>query len=167
MGILRISLASATVLSWACTNIARRQSQDSNVEYFEGFLHAPTLIRLESLRRVLPAKRTTDAGEIVEVTFEEVHPGTGKDHMYHSTIKTFLEETSLDLLVSDKRNSEIILAKTWFGCGTLCCSDPLQGIKIFRSVNVAHHQEATLRSADVIKFACAGPSGPESAASSC
>jgi hypothetical protein len=100
---MNISLALATVISWACTNNALRQSQDSNVEYFEGFLHAQTLIRLGSLRRVLPEKQTTDAGEIVEVTFEEVDPGPGKDYMYHPTIKTFLEETSLDPLASDKR----------------------------------------------------------------
>jgi hypothetical protein len=172
---MNISLASATVISWACTNNALRLSQDSNVEYFEGFLHAPTLIRLGSLRRVLPEKQTTDAGEIVEVTFEEVHPGPGKDYMYHPTIKTFLEETSLDPLASDKRmrvdyrgssanTSEIILAKTWFGCGTMRCSDSLRVETIFRSVNVAHRQEATLGSADVISLACAGPRGPEPAA---
>jgi hypothetical protein len=97
---MNISLASATVISWACTNNALRQSHDSNVEYFEGFLHAPTLIRLGC---VLPEKQTIDAGEIVEVTFEEMHPGPGKDYMYHPTIKMFLEETSLDPLASDKR----------------------------------------------------------------
>ena len=37
---------------------------------------------------------------------------------------------------------------------------------IFRSENVAHRQAATLRSADVITFACASPRAPESAASS-
>jgi hypothetical protein len=52
---------------------------------------------------VLPEKYTTDAGEIVEVTFEEMKPGPGKDYMCQPTIKTFLDETSLDPLVSDKR----------------------------------------------------------------
>jgi hypothetical protein len=42
---------------------------------------------------VLPEKQVTDAGEIVEVTFEEVKPGPGKDYRCHPTIKTFLEET--------------------------------------------------------------------------
>jgi hypothetical protein len=114
----------------------------------------------------------------VEVTFQEVHPGPGKDYMYNPTIKTFLEETSLDPLVSDKRKredyrgssantSETIQATTWFGCGSIRCSDPLQVETIIRSENVAHRQEATLRSADVITFAfaCTGPRGPESAAS--
>jgi hypothetical protein len=38
----------------------------------------------------------------VNVTFEEVNPCSGKDYMYHPTIKTVLE-TSLDLHISDKR----------------------------------------------------------------
>jgi hypothetical protein len=75
----------------------------------------------------------------VEVTFKEVLPGPGKDYMYHwhPTIKTFLEETSLYPLVSERRkradyhgasanDSEIIQATTWFGCGTIRSSDPLQ-----------------------------------------
>jgi hypothetical protein len=51
---------------------------------------------------VLPERYTTDAGKIVEVTFEEVNPCPGKDYMCHPTIKTFLDKTSLDPLVSDK-----------------------------------------------------------------
>jgi hypothetical protein len=43
----------------------------------------------------------------VEVTFEEVNPGPGKDYGYYPTIKTFLEETheetSFEPLDSDKR----------------------------------------------------------------
>jgi hypothetical protein len=97
------SLASASVISWACTNTARSQPQDINVEYLEGFVHSSTLIRLGSLRRVLPVKYIADAGEIVKVTFEEVNPGPGKNYMCHPTIKTFLDETSLDPFVSDKR----------------------------------------------------------------
>jgi hypothetical protein len=126
-----IALASATVISLACTNHASRQSQlePSNFSHFAGFVHAQAHIRLGSLRRVLQEKKTTDAGEIVEVTFEEVNPGPCKDYMYHPTIKTFLEEILLDPLVSDKRKrvdyrgssaniSELIQAKTRFGCGT-------------------------------------------------
>ena len=64
-----ISLASATVISWACTNTARIQAQGSDCENLEGFVHSSTLVRLGSLRRVLPAEQITDAGEIVEVTF--------------------------------------------------------------------------------------------------
>jgi hypothetical protein len=179
---LDTSLASASVISWARLNTAQNQTdqtQDSNGEHFEGFVHASTHIRLGSLRRVLPEKQTTDAGKIVEVTFEEVNPGPGKDYMCHPTIKTFLDETSLDPRVLDKRKRvdyrgssasflEIILAKTWFGCGTMRCSDPLEVESIFRSDDVARRQTATLGSADVITFACAGPRGPESAlAASC
>jgi hypothetical protein len=81
------ALASVTVISWACTNTARIQPQDSNDEYLDSFAHASTLIRLGSLRRVLPEKQTTAAGEIVEVTFKEVQPGPGKD--YRSGADTF------------------------------------------------------------------------------
>jgi hypothetical protein len=52
------------------------------------------------------------------------------------------------------------------GCGKVLRSDSLQVESISRSENVAHRQEATLpslRSADVISFACAGPMGHESA----
>jgi hypothetical protein len=66
------ALSLASVISRAGTNTAQIQTQDSNDEYFEGVVHASTLIRLGSLRHVLPDKNTTDAGELVEVTFEEV-----------------------------------------------------------------------------------------------
>ena len=91
---------------------------------------------------MLPGKLENDAGEIVEAAFQEVKPGPSKDYMCHPTIKTFLEKTSLDLLASDnrqrvdyrgssaskfERNFELILAKTWFGRGTMVCSDPYDG----------------------------------------
>ena len=85
------------------TNTAPFEFQDCDGVYFEGFVHAPTLIRLGSLKHVFPEKRTTDAGEIVEAAFAEVKPDPSKDYMCHPTIKTFLEETSLDPLASDKR----------------------------------------------------------------
>jgi hypothetical protein len=47
------ALALVTVISWACTNTALIQPQDSIIE---GFVHASTVIRLGSLRRVLPDK---------------------------------------------------------------------------------------------------------------
>jgi hypothetical protein len=70
-----------------------------------GFMHASTLIRLGSLRRMLPEKQTADAGEIMEVTLKR--QGLHLDCICHPTIKTFLDETSLDPgspLVSDERN---------------------------------------------------------------
>ena len=140
-------------------------------------MHASTNIRLGSLQRVLPEKQETDAGEIVEVVFQDVKSGPGKDYMCHPTVKAFLEKTSLDPLASDKRkrldyrgssasNFQIITAKTWFGRGTMICSDPSNVEAIFRSEDVAHRQAATLRSADVNTLACAGPRAPETAASS-
>jgi hypothetical protein len=78
---LDTALPTASLISWACTNISARiqtQHEDSNGKNFEGFCHALTLIRLGSLRRVLPNQTAADAGENVEVTFEEVKPGPGK-----------------------------------------------------------------------------------------
>ena len=168
---LDTSLASASVISWACTNTAPFEFQDCDGVHLEGFVHASTIIRLGSLKHVFPEKQSTDAGEIVEAAFPDVKPCPCKDYMCHPTIKTFLEETSLDPLASDKRkrvdyrgsstsNSVIIRALTWFGRGMMGCADLSQVEAIFRSENVAHRQQATIRSAQAITFAC------ESAASS-
>ena len=170
---LETSLAAASVISWACVNTMLLENQDSNCVYLEGFVHASTNIRLGSLQRVLPEKQETDAGEIVEVAFQDVKPGLGKDYMCHPTVKAFLEKTSLDPLASDKRkrvdyrgssasNFQLIRANTWFGRGTMVCSDPSQVEAIFRSENVAQRQAATLSSSEVITFACAGPRATES-----
>ncbi|MEI7974037.1 MAG: hypothetical protein WCH11_06705 [Bdellovibrio sp.] len=173
---LETSLASALVISWAPANAAQIQSQYLNGVHIEGFVHASTHIRLGSLRRVLPEKHITDAGEIMEAAFEEVKPGPCMDYRGHSTIEKFLEETSLDPLALDKRmrvdyrgstasNSELTNhAKTWFGRGTMSCLDLSQVETIFRSEHVAHRQETTLGLAEVITFAYGR--GPESAASS-
>ena len=174
---LETSLASASVISWACVHPSPLAFQDLDGMYLEGFVHASTLIRLGSLQRVLPKKLKTAAFEIMFTHFEEVKPGPGKNYMCHPTIKSFLEETSLDPLASDKRlrvdyrgssasHLEIIQAKTWFGRGTMRCSDLKQVAAIFSSENVAQHRQATLMSAKVITLACADSLGPESAASS-
>ena len=110
--------------------------------------------------------QNTDAGEIVEAAFAEVKPGPGKDYMCHPTIKTFRERKRVDYCGLSTSNSEIIRSLTWFGRGIMRCADLSQVEDIFRSENVAHRQQATLRSAQAITFACAGPRGPESAASS-
>ena len=89
---LETSLASASVISWSCANSTQLESQDSNCVILEGFMHASTEIWLGSLKRVLPEKQETDAGEILEAAFQEVKPGPGKDYMCHPTIKTFLEK---------------------------------------------------------------------------
>ena len=89
----------------------------------EGFVHASAPIRLGSLKRVLPKKLITEAGEIMKTHFQAVKPGPGNNYMHHPNIKKFLEETSLDPLASDKRkrvdyrassasNQKIIHAKT-------------------------------------------------------
>ena len=134
-------VAVASVISWACANTTLLENQDSNCVYLEGFVHASTNIRLGSLQRVLPEKQETDAGEIVEVAFQEVKPGPGRDYMCHptnrATIKAFLEKTSLLPLASHKRKLldyrgsssstfEPVNAKTWFGRGTMICQDPSQ-----------------------------------------
>ena len=95
---LETTLASASVISCACAYTTPLESHNSNYLILEGFVHASTKIRLGSLKRVLQEKLETDAGEIVEVAFQEVKPGPGKDYMCHPTIKTFLEKTSLDPL---------------------------------------------------------------------
>jgi hypothetical protein len=102
---LETYLPSKSVISWACASTARDQvhSRDLNGVYLEGFVHASTLIRLGSLKRVLPAKMVTEAGEIMEAAFEAVMPGPGKDYMGHPTIKRYLQETPLDPLDTDKR----------------------------------------------------------------
>jgi hypothetical protein len=172
---LKKSLGTASVISWARANTARLVSQDLDGVHLEGFVHALTHIRLGMLKRVLPDNCLTYAGEIVQVFFEEVKPGPGNDYKEHPTIKTFLDETSLDPLSSDKRfrvdyrestevYSVIVQAKNWFGRGEVRCPDHSQVEAIFRSEHVNHRQESTLGSASVISFACTAPSGPESAA---
>ena len=172
---LKKSLGAALVISWARANAARLVSQDLDGVHLEGFVHALTHIRLGMLKRVLPGNCSTYAGEIIQVFFEEVKPGPGKDYTEHPTIKTFLDETSLDPLSSDKRfrvdyrestevYSVIVQAKNWFGRGEVRCPDHSQVEAIFRSEHVNHRQESTLGSASVISFACTAPSGPESAA---
>ena len=45
--------------------------------YIEGFVHSLTAIWLGSLKCVLPEHQMTNAGEIIQATFEEVLPGPG------------------------------------------------------------------------------------------
>ena len=96
----------------------------------------------------------------------------GRDYMCHPTIKTFLEKPSLDPLASDKSkrvdyrgssasNFELIMAKTWFGRGTMICLDPSQVEAIFSSENLAQGRAATLSSAEVITFGGSGQAGSE------
>ena len=54
--------------------------------YTEGFVQASTAIWLGSLKHVLPKHKMTDAGEIIQVTFEEVLPGPDNDYIFHSTV---------------------------------------------------------------------------------
>ena len=93
---------------------------------------------------MLPENRMTDAGEIIQVAFEEVHPGTCNYYMDHPSIQKFLDETSLDPLTPDKRKRidyrgshandlELVHTKTWFGRGSVRCSDLEQVAEIFRS----------------------------------
>ena len=70
-----------SVISWASADSTPLESQDSNCVILEGFVHASTEIRLGSLKRVLPGKQETDAGEIVEAAFQEMKPGPDKHYM--------------------------------------------------------------------------------------
>ena len=80
---------------------------------------------------------------------------TSIDYIFHSTIKTFLDATSLDPLAVGKRKREnysgtssdelqILITKKWFGWGKMLCSSFKQVKEVFRSANVARRQEATL-----------------------
>ena len=51
---------------------------------------------------MLPENRMMDAGEIIQVAFEEVNPGPCNDYMDHPSIQKFLDETSLDPLTPDR-----------------------------------------------------------------
>jgi hypothetical protein len=74
------AFASATVISWALTNTFRVLTHESIGEEIKGFVHASTLIRLGSLRRVFPENLSKDTGEIVEVAFKEVLHFSTKVH---------------------------------------------------------------------------------------
>ena len=85
-----------------------------------------------------------DAGEIIQVAFEEVHPGPGNDYMDHPSIQKFLDETSLDPLTPDKKKRidyrgssandwELVHTKTWFGRGSVRCLDLERVTEIFKS----------------------------------
>ena len=131
--------------------------------YIESFVHASTAIWLGFLKSVSPENQMTDAGEIMQATFEVVPPDPGNDDIFRPTIKKFLDETSLDLLTVDKQKRESYreeeLSKTWFGCGTIRYPTFEQVAEV-RSANVAHRrhrQEATLNSTSVKTVAFAAP----------
>ena len=54
-----------------------------------------------TLKQVLPEKVVSDTVEIIQATFEEIHPGRGNHYTgqcEHPLIKKYLEETTLDPL---------------------------------------------------------------------
>jgi TolA-binding protein len=165
-------IESATVISWACS---ATQSEISGTLRLEGFMHdgSSNRIRLKSLKRFLPEGRMTAAGQILQTKFDAIHPGRGKCYMDYLTIRTFLQDTTLDpqsckRLRSDFRgSSEVsyeeknIMAKTWIWQGTMRCTNAAQVESIFRSDQVANRQASIFgsgRSASndgtVICFAC-------------
>ena len=161
------SLATAPVITWAFADNAGLESQSLDGVYIESFVHASTSIRLGLLKRVLPENQMTDAGEIMQATFEEVPPDPGNDYIFSPTIKKFLDETSLDLLTVDKQKRENYREEEWsktcFGCRTIRYSSFEQVAKV-RSANVAHRQEATLNSTSVKTVAFAAPAHESAAA---
>ena len=64
------------------------------------FVHSSTAILLGSSTRVLPENQMTDAGEMMQPTFEEVLPGPSHDYIFHPMLKKILDETSLNLLTN-------------------------------------------------------------------
>ena len=112
----------------------------------------------------------SDAIEIIQATFQEIHPGRGNDYTEHPIIKKYLEETTLDPLAcsmkkrlrKDFRGSSAIIfqinaSKTWFGHGTLNCFDAAQVEDFFRSEEITLRRTTTLGKASVITYACSGP----------
>ena len=77
-----------------CTSTAKQVSQDLDCVHLEGFIHNSTQILLGFLKSVLPENQMMDAGEIIQVAFEKVHPGPCNDNdMDHPQMQKFLYET--------------------------------------------------------------------------
>ena len=56
---------------------------------------------------MLPERVVSDAIDIIQATFGEIHPGRGNDYTEHTIIKKYLEETTLDpLACSMKKDCE-------------------------------------------------------------
>ena len=88
-----------SVISWAACPDSNR-SENSCTQQYEGFVHddSSNQIRMGTLKRVLPEKVVSEAVEIIQATFEEIHPGRGNHYAEHPIIKKYLEETTLDPL---------------------------------------------------------------------
>ena len=132
---LEHSLSTVSVISWAACPDSN-SSENSGTQQYEGFVHdgSSNKIRMGTLKRVLPEKVVSEAVEIIQATFEEIHPGRGNHYAEHPIIKKYLEETTLDPLAcsvkkrlrKDFRGSSTIIfqinaSKTWFGHGTINC----------------------------------------------
>ena len=84
-------LSTVSVISWAaCPDSG---SENSGAQQYEGFVHdgSSNQIRMGSLKRVLPEKVMSDAIEIIQATFEEVHPGRGNHYAEHPILKSILK----------------------------------------------------------------------------
>ena len=93
---LVLGLSTVSVILWAaCPDSG---SENSGAQQYEGFVHGGSShqIRMGSLKRVLSEKVVSDAIEIIQATFQEIHPGRGNDYTEHPIIKKYLEETTLD-----------------------------------------------------------------------
>ena len=105
---LERSLSTVSVISWAACPDSNR-SENSGTQQYEGFVHdgSSNHIRMGTLKRVLPEKVVSEAVEIIQATFEEIHPGRGNHYAEHPIIKKYLEETTLDpLACSVKKDCE-------------------------------------------------------------
>ena len=77
---LERSHSTVSVISWvACPDSG---SENLDAQLYEGFVHngSSKQIPMGTLKRVLPEKVVSDAVEIIQATFEEIHPGSGKHY---------------------------------------------------------------------------------------
>ena len=80
---LERGLSTVSVISWAVCRDSG--SENSGAQQYEGFVHdgSSNQIRMGLLKHVLPQKVVSDAIEIIQATFQEIHPGRGNDYTEH------------------------------------------------------------------------------------
>ena len=88
----------STVSVAACQD--SNSSENSGAQQYEGFVHngSSNQFRMGTLKHILHEKVVSDAIEIIQGIFEEIHPGRCNHYTEHPNIKKYLEETPLDPL---------------------------------------------------------------------
>ena len=162
-------LGAADIITFTSALLETEPSSASTISV-EGFVHGNGKIGECSLKQWLPMNHIP---ELKAIDFEAVHPGNGQlDPRYrkHPTIKKFLDETSLGPSVHGKRlrfdfygssaepeRAHHEKAVTWF----LHARVRLLGGRNFSHVlaDRKDRQEASLRAAGLIAYACSDLSG--------